>query len=131
MHNWNSLTSKIVVVAEEGRRVRPIPHTQNISKGCTSGESSGSGDAPGGTWGSVYACLRKAVGDATTDSRSVHRLMWKGPTEEERTVLKTQTLPLFHDETYSLHWTQTLVRSPRLDVERGRKAARTVCLGKS
>jgi hypothetical protein len=118
-------------VAEKGRRVRPIPHTQHVAKGCTCSQSSGSGDTPGGTWSRVDACLPKAKCDATTDGSSVHGLMREGPTKEERTVLKIQKYALLHDETHSPHWAQTQVLFPRLDVEWGRKTARTVCLCES
>ena len=127
----NNLTSKIVVEAEIGRRVRPISQTQHVAKGCARGQCSGSGDAPGGTWSCLDTCLPKAVGNATTKGSSVHGMMRKRPPEEERTVLKTQADALLQDETNSLDGTHTQVLFPRLDVEGRSKMTWTVRLRES
>ena len=71
------LTSKVVVEPEVGRRIRPTTQTEDVTEGGAGSQRGGSGDAPGGSWSSLYAGLDEAVGDAATEGSCVQRLMRK------------------------------------------------------
>jgi hypothetical protein len=118
-------TSKVVVEAETGRRVRPVPKPQYFTKG---GASSQRGDAPGGPWRSLDAGLHEAIPDAAFEGSSVQRMMREGPAEEDSTVLQMQAVALLQDESDSLHWADTQVILPRLDVEGWSRVTWTVRL---
>ena len=130
-HKTELLTSKVVVEPEVGRRIRPTTQTEDVTEGGAGSQRSGSGDAPGGSWSSLYAGLDEAVGDAATEGSCVQRLMRKRRREEESTVLQTQAVTLLQDEFDSLHRADAQVVLPRFDVEGRCKMTWTVSLGES
>jgi hypothetical protein len=80
-------TSKVVIEAEVGRRVQPIPKPQYFTEGGAGSQRGGSGDAPGGPWRSLDARLHEAIPDAAFEGSSVQR-MREGPAEEDSTVMQ-------------------------------------------
>jgi hypothetical protein len=118
--------SKVMIEAKVGQRVRPIPKPQYFTEG---GAGSQRSDAPGGPWRSMDAGLHEAILDAAFEGSSIQRMMREGPAEENSTVLQMQAVALLQDESDSLHWADTQIILPRLDVEGQCKVTWMVRLG--
>jgi hypothetical protein len=104
---------------------------KDITKRGATGQSGGSGDGPGRTWRSLDASLDKAIMNAAFKGSGVQRLVGECPTEENGTLLQTQAVTFYQNESYGLHQADTQIFLPGFDIEGRGMMTWTVCLGEA
>jgi hypothetical protein len=120
-----------VIKTEVSRGVRPSAKTKNVTKGGATGQSGRSGDGPDRTWRRLDSSLDEAITEAAFKGSGVQRFVRECPAEEDGTVLQTQVVTFFQNESDGLHRADAQIFLPWFNVEGRGKMTWTVCLGEA